>query len=64
MTMKEHFDRLNGHLHKAVFELCEKEPEKGQEAMKHLFEIIRNYNAILRLADIEIKHDIVMTDEE
>jgi hypothetical protein len=54
---------MHGHLFEAVGNL-ENDPEKYQKGKEHLFEIIRNYNAILRLAGLPIEHNIVFPDEE
>lgn len=63
MKMQEHFDRMHGYLFEVVGNL-ETDGEKSKKAKEHLFEIIRNYNAILRLADLPVKHHITFPDEE
>lgn len=64
MTMQEHFDRLHGHLIDIGARECIPDPKKHIEFKEHLFEIIRNYNAICRLAGLPIEHKTVFPDEE
>lgn len=66
MTMQEHFDRLHGHLidTAARNEKIMKDPKYYIEFKEHLFEIIRNYNAILRLAGLSVEHKLIYPDEE